>query len=667
MRLKMSLTKQLIIMLVISSIIPLMVIGILNYNQLKGNIQDSFNSTLKQNTEKIGAEIQSDVKANMESTDMLSKDPNAMAILSNADSEKWLLESFNSFISTHKDVTSAYLGTSNGRMIMSPKEELPDGYNPTTRDWYKNAIKNKGHVILTEPYMDASENNGYVVTYAEAVTDKTTGKVVGVIGLDIKIEKLSETIAATKIGNGGYAALLSQSGMVVAHKNSTLLGKTSKDLSWIKDVQSLKGETKILNIDGSRFYVNKMTDKDSGWDIASFIPESELLSTVAKTRNTALVILAISLAVALFAGVSFSRAINDPLKNMSGILQKVGEGDFTDKVSDNGKNAPEIAMITKAVNVMINNMVSILNKIKADSTEIKDSAEKLASITEQSNSVGEEVSKAVQDIAEGASIQANKLTESSEMVNDLGDELTKSIKEADIMLDASDKVKVSTQEGINVINNLKNTYKENSEATQALVKEVEILINNSNQIGTITDTIQGITEQTNLLALNASIEAARAGEAGKGFAVVAEEVRKLAEQSAGSASQIYAVVSEMKKSVDSVLTKVKHTDDLNKKTEESVKVTYGSFDMIEKSASELQKSINAVSTLLSSIENKKNVMIDKISEIAALSEETAATTEQVSASSEEQSAGLQEVVSSAESLSNLADSFDQIVNKFKIS
>lgn len=666
MRLKISLAKQLIIMLVISSIIPITVIGILNYNQLKYNIQDSFNSTLKQNTERIGAEIQSDVKANMESTDMLSQDPNAMAILRNADSEKWLPESFNSFISTHKDVTSAYLGTINGKMVLSPKGELPAGYDPRTRDWYKEAMENKGHVILTEPYEDANKN-GFVATYAEAVTDKATGKVVGVIGLDIKIAKLSETIANTKIGNGGYIALLSQDGMVVAHNNSKLLGKTSKDISWIKDVQSLKGETKILNIDGSRFYVNKMTDKDSGWDIASFIPESELLSTVAKTRNTALVILAISLAVALFAGISFSRSINDPLKNMSSVLQKVGEGDFTDKVSDSGKNAPEIAMIIKAVNGMINNMVSILNKIRSDSTEIKDSAEKLVSITEQSNSVGEEVSKAVQDIAEGASMQANKLTESSEMVSDLGDELTKSIKEADIMLNASDKVKVSTQEGINVINNLRNAYKENSEATQALVKEVEILINNSNQIGTITDTIQGITEQTNLLALNASIEAARAGEAGKGFAVVAEEVRKLAEQSAGSASQIYTVVSEMKKSVDSVLNKVKHTDDLNKKTEESVKVTYGSFDMIEKSASELQKSINAVSGLLSSIEEKKNVVIDKISEIAALSQETAATTEQVSASSEEQSAGLQEVVSSAESLSNLADSFDQIVNKFKIS
>lgn len=666
MRLKISLTKQLIIMLVVSSIIPLMAIGILNYNQLKANIQNSFNSTLKQNTEKIGAEIQSEVKANMESTDMLAQDPNAMAILKNADSEKWLLESFNSFISTHKDVTSAYLGTSNGRMIMSPKGSLPAGYNPTTRDWYKDAIENKGHVILTEPYEDANGKNGYVVTYAEAVTDKDTGKIAGVIGLDIRIKKLSETIANAKIGSGGYIALLSKNGMVVAHKNSRLLGKTYKDAGWIKDVLSLTGETKILNIDGSRFYVNKMADKDSGWTIASFIPESELLSTVGKTRNTALVVLVISLAIALFAGISFSKSINDPLKNMSSVLQKVGEGDFTNKVPDGGNNALEIAMITKAVNEMINNMVSILSKIRTDSTEIKDSAEKLVSITEQSNSVGEEVSKAVQDIAEGASIQANKLTESSEMVSDLGDALTKSIREADIMLGASGKVKDSTQEGISVINNLRNTYKENSEATQALVKEVEILINNSNQISTITDTIKAITEQTNLLALNAGIEAARAGEAGKGFSVVAEEVRRLAEQSGESASQIYDVVNEMKKSVDSVLTRVKHTDALNKKTEESVKITYGSFDMIEKSASELQKSINAVSSLLTSMEGQKDVVINKISEIAALSEETAATTEQVSASSEEQSAGLQEVVSSAEGLSSMADRFDKVVDKFKI-
>nr|WP_281273802.1 methyl-accepting chemotaxis protein [Biomaibacter acetigenes] len=65
------------------------------------------------------------------------------------------------------------------------------------------------------------------------------------------------------------------------------------------------------------------------------------------------------------------------------------------------------------------------------------------------------------------------------------------------------------------------------------------------QIGKITDLINDIAEQTNLLALNATIEAARAGEAGRGFAVVAEEIRKLAEQSKTSSSNISSLLENL--------------------------------------------------------------------------------------------------------------------------
>src|SRR5690606_31985558 len=89
------------------------------------------------------------------------------------------------------------------------------------------------------------------------------------------------------------------------------------------------------------------------------------------------------------------------------------------------------------------------------------------------------------------------------------------------------------------------------------VKMVEGLDEHTSRISELVAIIQDIAEQTNLLALNAAIEAARAGEHGQGFAVVAEEVRKLAEQSAESVTNITKIVEDVQKESNRVVDSLK--------------------------------------------------------------------------------------------------------------
>jgi len=154
-----------------------------------------------------------------------------------------------------------------------------------------------------------------------------------------------------------------------------------------------------------------------------------------------------------------------------------------------------------------------------------------------------------------------------------------------------------------------------------------------------------IADQTNLLALNAAIEAARAGEQGRGFAVVAEEVRKLAEQSASAAKEIYnlinAIQAESQKAVHS--------------TADAIKEVEAGTSVVQEVGDKFKEIISAVQDLTSQIQ-----------EVASATEQMSAGVQNVAASTEEQTAAMEEVSASAQSLSSLAEELNMLVAKFKV-
>jgi len=667
MKKRMSLKTQIIAMLIAAIFVPLVIVTVYSNSNSKGNFEKMYDSTAKDNVDRVSESVSNMFKKYEESTNMLASDPNARSMVAAAsECEPWLMKSLDAYLTNHKDVTSVYLGLKNKQMIIAPVQQLPEGYDPTSRPWYKDAIANDGKVILTAPYEDAMEKGKMIVTFAKTVKDGTTNETIGVIGLDIKLTTISEIVSKIKVGEEGYVALFDATGQIVAHKDSKLVGKTSKDKSWIGDILNAKSDSFTEKVDGKGYNVIKAENKDTKWKIAGFASQKELSDKVNKAKYMMILISVLSLVGAVVFGALFARRISKSIDKLISVLNKVKDGDFTEKIERDKKASYEVDAIANSVNNMIEGTVGVINSVLDSTKQVREASEGLAAITQESNAVGEEVAKAVQQISQGATEQASDLEDSVTITNKLGEEVNRSINEAESMVDASKDVKKSTVDGIVVINNLKEIFGETTEANAQLSQEVQILAEKSNKISAITDTIKAITEQTNLLALNASIEAARAGEAGRGFAVVADEVRKLAEQSSESASEINKVIVEMKQSVSAVYEKINLATSLSEKTKESVEVTNGSFEKIEMAAKALEESMEKVTESLSKIREDKDLVVSKISEVASVSQETAATTEEVSASSEEQAAGLQEVVASTEKLTALAERLDQIVNKFKI-
>ena len=172
------------------------------------------------------------------------------------------------------------------------------------------------------------------------------------------------------------------------------------------------------------------------------------------------------------------------------------------------------------------------------------------------------------------------------------------------------------------------------------------------KIGQITTVIKEIADQTNLLALNAAIEAARAGEQGRGFAVVADEVRKLAERTSSSTTEISGVVDSIRAETEAAVSSM---SEVEREVQEGAEYSRLTGDALK----QIVESANQVSSMVGHI-------INSTKEQSSATEEVARNMEDISALTEENAANIAQVGHAAEEVSHIAAELQQLVGKFRV-
>ncbi|KAF6581267.1 methyl-accepting chemotaxis protein [Paenibacillus sp. EKM212P] len=369
--------------------------------------------------------------------------------------------------------------------------------------------------------------------------------------------------------------------------------------------------------------------------------------------------------VAILVVYLLIRHMVSPLTKLSASVNTITKGDLTHEPLL-FKSKDEIGTLARDFNDMTMNLRNLITQVNDTSMLVASSSQELSASAQATNRAGEHSVNVTIELADGAHNQLENLEGSYKAVQDMSRFISDIAGNADIAMNkAADNVQ-KARLGRESMDSTTSQMGVVSESIGDLSSIIHTLGSHSKEIENIVGTIASIAEETNLLSLNAAIEAARAGEKGQGFAVVAGSVRKLAERSANSATQISELISLIIAQMDKAGETMKRSTDEMMQGKELIISAGRSFSEIEVSISDMSSQSEQISATVRDLALISEGLVEAIQNTVMVSNHTAEGAKSLSASSEQQLAAMQEVESSAALLSSLAEKLQVLVENFKI-
>lgn len=704
MKKKTSLSAKLIAAFMAAILGSVLICALLTHSKVESVLNSNMQLTSEQTLNSAMTSLQTYEKTISIPVDLLTRKESIKQLLLEPENYDKYIDNVNDeLVAACKVVNGsvrAYYALNDGRTITGWVQYEADGSKTAMntvenkdlsgKEWYTACQGRKAKVnsifsYITAPYVD-EETGEQIITVCQEVKYKDV--VQGVVAMDIDASALADYVENIRLLNTGFVMLVDEQGnIVVDSESNTFADGTVADLEFfaplteeLDKLEEQKAQLEenedpaaddivlqasyTMRAEGRDCAITAMTDRITGWRLLGCISDQEnqknLININIGTLMAGVIGLIFGCVIAVLTALSFNREI----KKLQNATHRVAGGDFSEKIKVT--RSDEFGVLETNFNGMMDDVSGLIHAVEDKSNHILEVAGGISEVAGNTKTTIEQVTQAIDSVAQGAVKQAESTQEANTEVEHLKNSLDETKEYVSGMNGMTEKANEVSTEGIESVKDLIEKSGKTAEKSKVSLEVMNEMVESIDKIFYISDTIADITSQTNLLSLNASIEAARAGEMGKGFAVVADEIRKLADESKESTDEIKKIITEITEKSKLVESTMQENEVLQTEQQEAINRTEEIFGEIMKQIEMLGSGMERINALNDTMSANKDLVVDKMGTIASVSEQSAAATEEVNASTEQVNVTMEEISEHTETLQAIAKDLMETINRFKL-
>ncbi|MCR4960556.1 MAG: hypothetical protein K6A74_03810 [Lachnospiraceae bacterium] len=501
------------------------------------------------------------------------------------------------------------------------------------------------------------------------------GKLIGIVGGGCYVKELQDIIYGMELNglNGCEQYLINAArNMYIFAPDDSLQGEEVTNAVHSAVVSAATNK-------GSDIYITKGADGKNQFVAYKFLPslnfvmvvtdaESEILATANNVTSLVLLLGVFILVIMLVVTVIMATNIGKELTKVAKAIEDLGTLDMTraEELTAFKGRGDEIGMIAKASGELADAVADSVRNLRVHSEELADAASKLIENSDDTVASLDQVDRAVQEIAQGATGQSQETQSATESIVHIGEMVEVTMADAESLKNAAESMRESSGKAREILDRLGDINTQTKKSVDIIYDQTNETNDSAQKIQAATALISSIASQTNLLSLNASIEAARAGDMGKGFAVVAQEIGSLADQSSQSAKEIEDIIQGLVINSKRAVETMDEVKGVIAEQDEYVEKTREIFGDMDNGINASLAGINDISSKIVELDETRNTVVDTVQNLSAIAEENAASTEETSASTSMVNSMMGEVQAIAGKVSDTARFIKENVDVFRI-